>query len=120
MMMIRAKPDKESPTKPDKQQFRNYILLRTKDDANWFAQKMRTSQVDVESTVESERSSDGRHDLSNQTVEVGVSWSLDVEVATTDVVDGLVIDHEGTIGMLQGCVGGQDGVVWFNNCGGNL
>lgn len=30
---------------------------------------------------------------------------------TTDVIDGLIIYHEGTIRVLQGGVGGEDGVV---------
>ena len=28
-----------------------------------------------------------------------------------DVIDGLVVNHEGAVGVLQGGVGGQDGVV---------
>jgi len=58
--------------------------------------------------------------LSNQSVKVGVSWSFDVQVTTADVVDGFVVDHESTVRVLQGGMGGQDGVVWFNNSGGDL
>ena len=55
-----------------------------------------------------------------QSVEVGVRWPLDIEVSTADVVDGLVVDHEGTIRVLQGGVGGQDGVVGLNHGCGHL
>merc|ERR1719206_1502243 len=53
-------------------------------------------------------------------VQVGVGGPLDVQVATADVVDCLVVHHEGTVGVLQGGVGGQDGVVRLDNSSGNL
>ena len=49
-------------------------------------------KIDVEGTVESEGSGDGGDDLTNQSVKIGVGRSLDVEVSSTDVVDGLVIN----------------------------
>ena len=73
-------------------------------------------QVHVEGTIEAQGSGDGGHDLADQAVEVGVGGSLDVQVAAADVVDCFVVDHEGTVGVLQGSVGGQDGVVRFNHC----
>ena len=77
-------------------------------------------QIDVQSTVKSERSGDGGYDLANESVQVGVGWSLNVEVSATDVVDGLVVDHEGTVRVLEGGMGGQNCIVWLNNCGGHL
>ncbi len=78
------------------------------------------SQIDVEGTIESERSGDGRHDLTDQSVQVGVGRSLDVQVTTADIVDGLVVDHESAVGVLQGGVGGQDRVVWLDDGSGDL
>ena len=78
------------------------------------------SQVDVESSVESEGGSDGADDLTNQTVQVGVGWPFNVKVTSADVVDGLVVDHECAVGVLKGGMGGQDGVVWLNDSGGDL
>ena len=60
------------------------------------------------------------HTLSNQTVEVDVVGALKTEVATADVVDGLVVDHERAVGVLKGGVGGEDGVVGLNDGGGRL
>ena len=60
------------------------------------------------------------HTLSDQTVQVLVVGTLNAEVATADVVDGLVVDHEGTVGVLKGGVGGEDGVVGLDNGGGDL
>merc|ERR1712203_54705 len=69
------------------------------------------SQVHIESSVKPEAGRDGGHDLANQPVQVGVGRSLDVQVAAADVVDCLVVHHESTIRVLEGGVGGQDGVV---------
>jgi hypothetical protein len=77
-------------------------------------------QVDVEGTIESQGSSDGADDLTNEPVQVGVGWSLNVQVAAANVVDGLVVNHESTVRVLQGGVGGQNGVVWFDDSGRHL
>lgn len=47
-------------------------------------------QIDVQRTVESKRGSDGRHNLSNKTVEVGEGRRGDAKVSSTDVVDTVV------------------------------
>ena len=72
-------------------------------------------QVHIESSIKPQRGCDGGHNLADQTVEVGVGWSLDVQVAAADVVDGLVVHHEGAVSVLQGGVGGQDGVVGLHH-----
>ena len=77
-------------------------------------------QIHIQGSIEAKRSSNGGDDLTKETVEVGVGGSLDVEVPTADVVDGLVVHHEGTVGVLQSGVGGQDGVVRLNDGGGHL
>ena len=73
----------------------------------WDQVGLELSQVDVEGTIESEGGGDGGDDLSDQSVQVGVSWTFNVQVTSTDVVDGLIVDHEGTVGVLQGSVGTQ-------------
>ena len=78
------------------------------------------SQIHVQGTIEPQGGSDGADDLADQPVQVGVGGTLNVEVTAADVVDGLIVDHEGTVRVLQGGMGGQDGVVGFNNSGGDL
>ena len=78
------------------------------------------SEIDIQGTIETQRSSDGGDDLTDQTVEIGVGGSLDVEVPAADIIDGLIVHHEGTVGVLQGGVGGQDGVVGLDNSSGDL
>merc|ERR1712213_297076 len=78
------------------------------------------SQVYVQGSIEPQGGGDGGHDLADQPVEVGVGWPLNVQVAPADVVDGLVVNHEGAVGVLQGGMGGQDGVVGLDHGSGNL
>jgi len=95
-------------------------------------------QVDIEGTVEAERGGDGRDDwrdalviavvfeewrnitLSNKAVKVLVVGALDAEVPSADVVDGLVVDHEAAVGVLEGGVGGKNRVVGLNDGCGDL
>ena len=86
----------------------------------WDQVSLELSDIDVKGTVESEGGSEGGDNLSDESVQVGVGWSLNVEVSSADIVNGLVIDHDGNISMLEEGVGGEDGVVWLNNGGGNL
>ena len=65
-------------------------------------------QIHIESSIKSERGSYGGHNLANKTVEVGVGRPLNIQIPTTDVVDGLIVNHEGTVRVLQCCMGGQD------------
>ena len=96
----------------------------------WHQVGLELSDIDVEGTIESERGSEGRHNLSDQSVQVGICGAFDVQVTATDIVDGFVIDlvlvdlqiqyHERAVGVLEGGMGGQNGVVRFNNCSGDL
>ena len=74
-------------------------------------------QVDVERTIETQGSSDGGDNLGHQAVQVLVAGTLNSEVTAADVVDGLVVNHEAAVGVLQGGVGGQDGVVRLHDGG---
>jgi len=76
--------------------------------------------VDVEGTIESEGSSQRGDDLGNESVQVGVSGSFDVQLSSADIVDSFVVQHAGNISVFQQGVGGQDGVVGFNDSGGDL
>jgi hypothetical protein len=77
-------------------------------------------QINIEGTIESEGCSDGGHNLTDQPVKISVGRTLDIKVPAADVIDGLIVYHESTIRVLQGGVGGQDGVVGLNNGCGHL
>ena len=77
-------------------------------------------QVDVQGSIKSQRGGDGADNLADQPVQVGVSGTLDVQVTTADVIDSLVVHHECAVRVLQGCMGGQDGVVGLHDSGRDL
>lgn len=72
-------------------------------------------EIDVESTVKTQRRSDGAHNLGDQTIEMLVRGPGDIQVATANVVDSFVIDEESTVRVLNGAVRGEDGIVRLNN-----
>jgi hypothetical protein len=61
-----------------------------------------------------------RHTLGDEAVQVLVVGALDAKVPAADVVDGLVVDHEAAVGVLEGSVGGEDRVVGLDDRGGDL
>ena len=108
---------------------------------------LKLCQINVESPVKAERGRDGGHHLvialsaarmfktisikqneatlllsylAYQPVQVGIAGPLNVEVPPADVVDGLVVNHEGTVGMLQSGMSSEDSIVRLNNSGGHL
>ena len=86
----------------------------------WHQVGLELSNIDVKGTVESEGGSQGGDNLRDESVQVGVGWSLDIEVSSADIVNGLVVEHDGDISVLEEGVGGENGVVWLNNGGGDL
>ena len=78
------------------------------------------SQTDIQYSIKPEGSSDGGHYLANKAVKVSVGWVLHIEVSVIAVIDALIVNHEDTIGVLQGGVGGEDGGVGLNYSCGNL
>merc|ERR1719272_503717 len=49
------------------------------------------SDINVEGTIESEGCGEGRDDLGDQSVEVGVGGALNIEISAADIVHGLVV-----------------------------
>ena len=86
----------------------------------WHQVCLELSNINVQSTIESEGGSEGGDDLGNESVQVGVGWSLDIEVSSADIIDSFIIKDNGNIGVLQEGVGGEHGVVWLNNGSGDL
>merc|ERR1719327_1392439 len=78
------------------------------------------SDVHVQSAIETQRGRQRRRDLRDDAVQVGVRRALDVEATAAYVVDGLIVQAEGHISVLQQGVGGKDVIVWFHDSSGNL
>jgi len=63
--------------------------------------------VNVQFTVESESSSHGGDDFADDVVQVGVTWSLDVEFLLADIVQSFVIKNKGDVSVVQQPMRGQ-------------
>lgn len=72
-------------------------------------------QVDVQCTIESQGGCDGGHYLSDEAIQIRVGRSLDVQVPSTDVVNGFVVHHESAVGVFQGGVSSENGIVGLHN-----
>ena len=77
-------------------------------------------QINIHGSIKPQRSSDGGHNLANEVVQSSVGWVLNIKVSMKDVIDGLIVYHEGTIRVLHGGVGGKDGNVRLTYSCGNL
>ena len=67
----------------------------------WHQVGLEFGNIDVKGTIESEGGSQGGDCLGNESVQVGVGWSLDIEVSSADIIDGFVIEDNGNIGVLK-------------------
>jgi hypothetical protein len=76
-------------------------------------------QIDIESAIESQAGCDGADNLGDEAVQVLVVGAGNVQAATADVVDGLVVDEERAVGVLNGAVGRENSVVGLNHRGGD-
>jgi hypothetical protein len=75
------------------------------DSGVWHEVGLEFSDINVKGTIESERGSKRGDNLSNKSVQVSVSGSLDIKGSSADIIDGLVIKHNGDIGMFEEGVG---------------
>ena len=71
----------------------------------WHQVGLELGNIDVKGTIESEGGSQGGDNLGNESVQVGVGWSLDIKVSSADIIHSLVINHNGDISMLKKRVG---------------
>jgi hypothetical protein len=53
--------------------------------------------------------------LGDETVQICETRGGNVELLSADIVNGLVIHHEGAVRVFQGSVGREDGVVWLDD-----
>jgi len=90
------------------------------DSGIWDEVGLEFSDIDVKGTIESQRGSQRGDDLSNKSVQVGVSGSLNIELSSADIVDSFVVEHNSDISVLKEGVSGKDGVVRLNDGSGDL
>ena len=74
----------------------------------WDQVGLEFSNINVQGTIESEGGSQRGDNLSDESVQVGVGWSFNIEVSSADIVDGFVIEHNSNISVFQEGVSGED------------
>ena len=67
----------------------------------WHKVSLEFGDINVKGTIESEGSGKGGDDLGNESVQVGVGWSLNVKVSSADIIDGFVIEDNSDISVLK-------------------
>jgi hypothetical protein len=67
----------------------------------WDQVSLEFGDINVKGTIESKGCSQRRDNLSNESVQVGVSWSLNIEVSSANIVHSFVVDHDGDISVFE-------------------
>jgi len=78
------------------------------------------SEIRVKLTRETETGGNTGHDSRHQVVKISVGWVGELEGSRADIVESLVIDAEGLIGVLDQLMNGEGGIVWLDNGVGHL
>lgn len=73
----------------------------------WHQVCLEFCKINFQCLLKLEGSHDGRHNLANKMVKVSVGWAHNIEVSSIDIIDGLAVNHEGTIRVLQGGGGAE-------------
>ena len=76
-------------------------------------------QIHIQRSIKPQRTRNRADNLRNQSIQMLKRRSWDIEVATTDIVDGLVVDQECAVRVFDGGVRGEDSVVGFYDGGGD-
>jgi hypothetical protein len=77
-------------------------------------------QIHIQGSIKSQGRSDGRDNLADKPVKVGVGRALNIKISPADIIDGLIVDHEGAVRVLQGSMSTESGVVGLNHSSGHL
>jgi hypothetical protein len=67
----------------------------------WDQVSLEFGDINVKGTIESKGSGQRRDNLSNESVQVGISWSLNIEVSSANIVHSFIVDHDGDISVFE-------------------
>lgn len=73
----------------------------------WHQVCLEFCKINFQGLIKLKGTYDGRHNPANEVGKVSVSWELNIEVSPTDIIDGLAVNQEGTIRVLQSGVGAE-------------
>ena len=72
-------------------------------------------QVDIQRTVEPQRRRDRTDNLGDEAIKVLVRRPRDIEIPSANVVHGLVVNQKCAVGVLNGAMGRQNGIVGLDD-----
>ncbi len=78
------------------------------------------THVNVEGAIESQAGSDAGHNLRNQTIQMTVAGTVNVQFVFANIVDRLVVNDKCAVNRFHGIMRGQDGIVRLNDRCANL
>ena len=81
------------------------------DPGIWYQIGLKFIEVHIKGAIESQRCCDRGNDLSNQPVQILVSWSIHSQVVFAHIVDSLIINQEANLAMLHGGMSVQNCIV---------
>jgi hypothetical protein len=67
----------------------------------WHQVGLELGDINVQGTIESQGSGQRRDDLGDQSVQVGVRRTFNVQVSAADIVQGFIIVHDRDVGVFQ-------------------
>merc|ERR1719158_1026530 len=81
----------------------------------WHQVGLKLSDINIQRTIEAKRGCQRRNDLRKEAIQVCVCGTLNVKVATANVIKSLIVKHDSYIGMLKERMHTEHCVVGFNN-----
>merc|ERR1719195_535537 len=85
------------------------------DSRIWNQICLKLCDVDIESTIEAQRCCQRGDDLGQQAVQIGVRWTLNVQIPATYVVECFIVVHDRDIGVFKQGMYTQHSVVGLNH-----
>ena len=55
----------------------------------WYQISLEFSEIHIQSSIKTERSSDRRNNLTDQSLKISVGWAFDVKITTTNIINCL-------------------------------
>ena len=81
----------------------------------WDQVSLEFNDINVQGAIKSQWGIQRGNDLRNESVQVGVGWSLNVEVSSADFIDGFGLKHNSNISVSQKRESWEDEVVSLND-----
>jgi hypothetical protein len=69
------------------------------DTGIWYQVGLELSDINVQCTIESQRGSQRGNDLGDESVQIGVSGSFNIQLSSANIIDGFVIEDNGDISV---------------------